>query len=146
MDEKKIILMSKLAIEEKKWIKEDKKITSYYPEDYIYINNFKTRALVMSMTGIIMVISIFFKLQAGGGLPITAIDICVQYVIPYGCIMLAITLVYSLFSKGVYRKRYNLAQERMNGYKRNLRELEAYEVSKKKGGAKGETKRKYSNV
>ena len=35
MDEKKIILMSKLAIEEKTYLKKDEKITSFYPEDYV---------------------------------------------------------------------------------------------------------------
>ncbi|MEG0320143.1 MAG: hypothetical protein RR627_09645, partial [Niameybacter sp.] len=71
MDEKKIILMSKLAIEEKCSIVKDKRITSYFSEDYIYINNFKTRLLVMIVTVMIIFIFTFFKIQIGGELPTT---------------------------------------------------------------------------
>lgn len=146
MDQKKIILMTKLAVEEKKWIKKDRKITSYFSEDYLYVNNFKTRALVLVMTGIILCAYIFWKLQNGDSLPTTAGQVFVQYVIPYGSIMLAITLVYSLLSSRVYKKKYRQAQQRINEYKKDLRELEELEIAKSKGGTKSEVKRRYSNI
>lgn len=145
MDQRKIILMTKLAVEEKKWLKKDTQITSYYPEDYLYVNNFKTRALVLVMTGIILCAYIFLKLQNGGSIPTTAAEVFIQYVIPYGGIMLAVTLVYSLLSNRVYKKKYRQAQQRMSQYKKDLRELEELEV-KSKGGIKSEVKRRYSNM
>lgn len=146
MDQKKIILMTKLALEEKKWLKEDEKITSYFLEDYLYVNNFKTRILVLIMTGMLVFGIIFFRLQNGDPLPITTRQVVSQYVIPYGAVILAITFIYSLLSSRVYKKKYKQAQKRMNEYRKDLRELEELETIKSKGGIKDEVKRRYSNM
>lgn len=146
MDQRKIILMTKLAIEEKKSLKKDSNITSYFSEDYLYVNNFKTRTLVLVMTGLILCAYIFLKLHKGGSLPTTAGQVFVQYVIPYGAIMLVITLVYSVLSSRVYKKKYKQAGQRISEYKKDLRELEELEAIKSKGGIKDEVKRRYSNM
>ena len=146
MDQRKIILMTKLAIEEKKSLKKDSNITSYFSEDYLYVNNFKTRTLVLVMTSIILCAYIFLKLHKGGSLPTTAGQVFVQYVIPYGVIMLVITLVYSVLSSRVYKKKYKQAGQRISEYKKDLRELEELEAIKSKGGIKDEVKRRYSNM
>ena len=93
-----------------------------------------------------MLIYIFFKLQKGGSLPTTSGLVFVQYVIPYGGIMLVVTLLYSVLSSRVYKKKYRLALQRMNEYKKDLRELEEHEATKNKGGEKGEIKRRYSDI
>ncbi|MEF9959846.1 MAG: hypothetical protein RR448_08565 [Niameybacter sp.] len=134
MDEKKIILMSKLAIEEKCSIVKDKRITSYFSEDYIYINNFKTRLLVMIVTVMIIFIFTFFKIQIGGELPTTIEEVVLEYILPYGSVLIGTLVVYSALSSQVYRKRYNAALNRMNSYKQNLKALEAYESSTQEEG------------
>lgn len=140
MDKNKIILMSKLAIEEKQSLNKDKKITSYFSEDYIYVNNFKTRLLVFIMTGIIMFLYIFAKLQIGGTLPTNLEEVVGQYIIPYGGSMIAIILAYSVISSQIYQKKYNLAQSRINSYKKNLKALEELENSRDKGDERNEAK------
>lgn len=140
MDKNKIILMSKLAIEEKQSLNKDKKITSYFSEDYIYVNNFKTRLLVFIMTGIIMFLYIFAKLQIGGTLPTNLEEVVGQYIIPYGGCMIAIILAYSVISSQIYQKKYNLAQSRINIYKKNLKALEELENSRDKGDERNEAK------
>ncbi|MDA3730011.1 hypothetical protein PBV87_00590 [Niameybacter massiliensis] len=140
MDKNKIILMSKLAIEEKQSLNKDKKITSYFSEDYIYVNNFKTRLLVFIMTGIIMFLYIFAKLQIGGTLPTNLEEVVGQYIIPYGGSMIAIILAYSVISSQIYQKKYNLAQSRINSYKKNLKALEELEKSRDKGDERNEAK------
>ncbi|MEG0387538.1 MAG: hypothetical protein RR090_10955 [Niameybacter sp.] len=134
MDEKKIILMSKLAIEEKCSIVKDKRITSYFSEDYIYINNFKTRLMVMIVTVMIIFIFTFFKIQIGGELPTTIEEVVLEYILPYGSVLIGTLVVYSALSSQVYRKRYNAALNRMNSYKQNLKALEAYESSTQEEG------------
>lgn len=140
MDKNKIILMSKLAIEEKQSLNKDKKITSYFSEDYIYVNNFKTRLLVFIMTGIIMFLYIFAKLQIGGTLPTNLEEVVGQYIIPYGGSVIAIILAYSVISSQIYQKKYNLAQSRINSYKKNLKALEELENSRDKGDERNEAK------
>lgn len=140
MDKNKIILMSKLAIEEKQSLNKDKKITSYFSEDYIYVNNFKTRLLVFIMTGMIMFLYIFAKLQIGGTLPTNLEEVVGQYIIPYGGSMIAIILAYSVISSQIYQKKYNLAQSRINSYKKNLKALEELEKSRDKGDERNEAK------
>lgn len=140
MDKQKIILMSKLAIEEKQSLKKDKKITSYFSEDYIYVNNFKTRLLVFITTGIIMLLYIFAKIQTGGTLPTNIQEVVGQYIIPYGGGMIIIILGYSLISSQVYKKKYYLALDRITDYKKNLRELEEHANSRDKGDESNEAK------
>ena len=50
VDQNKIILMSKMARYEKRYMRQDKRMTDYFVEDYIYINNFITRAGISLIT------------------------------------------------------------------------------------------------
>lgn len=134
MDEKKIILMSKLAIEEKTYLKKDEKITSYYPEDYVYMNNFKTRCLVVLLVGIGCIGHIFMRIQLGLTFPTTVQEVFSDYIIPYGGTVILVAWIYTILSTCVYKKRYTQANKRISNYRKTLRELEEYEVDESKGG------------
>lgn len=146
MDTRKIILMSKLAIEEKTSLKQDQKITSYYPEDYIYINNFKTRLFIILLMGVGIIAHILLRIQAGMDFPTTGKEIFVWYIIPYGSLVLLVSILYTIISTSVYKKRYNEAQKRMIAYRKVLRELEEHELDKNEEGKKHEAKRKYFDL
>lgn len=145
MDERKIVLMSKLAVEEKTHLKQDEKITSYYPEDYIYVNNFKTRLLIIMLMGCGIIGHIFLRIQSGMTFPTTGKEIFACYIIPYGGTVVFVTLLYTLISTKVYKRRYAQAQKRIAHYRKTLRELEEYEGDKSEGEVAYEVKRKYIN-
>ena len=145
MDERKIVLMSKLAVEEKTNLKNDEKITSYYPEDYIYINNFKTRLLIILLMGCGIIGHIFLRIQEGMTFPTTGKEVFACYIIPYGGAVILVTFLYTLISSRVYKRRYAQAQKRITNYRKYLRELEEYELEKGEGDTVYEAKRKYIN-
>ena len=134
MDERKIILMSKLAIQEKQYLKKDQKITGYYLKDYVYINNFKTRCLIILLTSIVCMGHLFMRIQEGLTFPTTPQEIWIQYMIPYGGIIILVVAVYTLLSTWVYKKQYIQADKRMEHYRQTLQELETYEIEKSKRG------------
>lgn len=143
MDERKIILMSKLAIEEKIDLKKDEKITSYYPEDYVYVSNFKTRVLIVLFMGVSAIAHIIFKIQSGMTFPTTGKEIFAYYILPYGGTIILAVILYTIISTTVYKRRYARAQKRINSYRKTLRELEEYEQIKSGEGKLDETKRKH---
>lgn len=133
IDQNKIVLMSKLALEEKKFTKKDRKITEYYLEDYIYISNLKTRLIVLVIVGIMMMAQILYKVEEGLNIPTTIREWVLQYIIPYGSVMLIALVVYTFFSSIVYTKQYNSAEKRKKKYQKALKELEEYEENTKGG-------------
>lgn len=146
MDKRKIVLMTKLAIEEKVYLKQDEKITSYYPEDYVYINNFKTRLLIIILMGIGVIGHVFLRIQSGMLFPSTGEEVFVYYIIPYGSIVILAVLLYTVLSTMVYKKRYNQAQRRIANYRKTLRDLEEYELDKSKEEVAYEVKRNYTDA
>lgn len=134
MDERKVILMSKLAIQEKRYLRKDQKITGYYLKDYVYINNFKTRCLIILLTSIVCIGHLFMRIQEGLTFPTTPQEIWIEYIIPYGGILILAVVFYTLLSTLVYRKQYIQANRRMEEYRKTLQELEAYETEKSKRG------------
>lgn len=146
MDTRKIILMSKLAVEEKTSLKRDQKITSYYPEDYIYVNNFKTRLFIITLMGIGIMAHIFLRIQSGMDFPTTGKEVFTWYIIPYGSLVVLVSILYTIISTSVYKKRYDAAQKRIITYRKILKELEEYELDKSEEGKKNETKRKYFDL
>ena len=119
--------MSKIAIEEKKFTKKDKEITDYYPEDYIYINNFKTRILVLMMVCGLIAGQFLLKVQTGFNMPITIRGWIYEYIIPYGLIVLISLVVYTFISTLVYTTKYRNAEKRKKNYEKALVELEKYQ-------------------
>ena len=123
VDQEKIMIMSKLAVLEKKRRK-DLRITHYYPEDYIYINNFITRLSVLVIVGGMMAIHVFLKMEEEIILPSSANELFTHYIIPYGSVIVIILLIYSFISSMVYSKRYKEADKRVGAYNELLDELD----------------------
>ncbi|MGL4800478.1 MAG: hypothetical protein ACRCWY_13945 [Cellulosilyticaceae bacterium] len=127
VDENKVMLMSRLAVLEKHSIKEDLKITSYYPEDYIYMNNVKTRlSILVVMIGLIGV-QLLLKLEKGIYIPTNGSELLSYYIVPYGSVIIGVLIFYSWLSTCVYKKRYKEAEARVTRYKELLEQLDEWE-------------------
>ena len=116
VDQNKIILMSKIAVYEKRYLQKDQKITDYFVEDYVYINNFITRL------GISLIIIGFIGM---GALKIVCKEIV--YIKAYIGPWIGMLILYTLISTITYGIRYKRASKRFSQYKKLIRELNKYE-------------------
>ncbi|ONI42430.1 hypothetical protein AN639_11655 [Candidatus Epulonipiscium fishelsonii] len=116
LDREKIILMTEIAIEEKNDISEDKKIASYYIEDYLFINNFKTVFSILVLSVSMIFIKILLHIEKGKNIPTTASELVEEFVSPFVWNIILFIVIYSLISTYIYGNRYQKAEKRMKLY------------------------------
>ena len=138
IDENKIILMTRLALYEKKYLKEDKRRMSYFFEDYVYLKNFKSRLWITILMIGVMCLGAAEIVVEGIIFPISLTQFLEVYVKPYVVPWVILLITYTFISASVYGKRYKVSQKRYNKYKKLLRELEDYDNDVE--GAADETK------
>lgn len=127
VDQDKIILMSKLASYEKKYIKQDKKITDYFIEDYIYINNFKTRLGITLITICFIGLGAFKILIEDIIFPTSMWHFIDVYIKPYFFPWLISITLYTILSSIIYGNRYRKASKRFGQYSKQIRDLKRYD-------------------
>lgn len=130
IDQGKIILMTKLAVYEKNYIKEDRRRGSYYFEDYIYVKNFKTKLSVTIVVMMFMMIDILQRINHNLIFPTSVMQFISVYITPYLIPWITILIGYTILSTAIYGKRYTLSQKRLKGYNKLLKELDTYEQKK----------------
>lgn len=133
IDQEKVVLMSRLAILDQNHIKKDLKIIQYYPEDYVYINNIKTRISIFILVMIGSCMHLLWKVEQGMNIPQTWEELVIGYVIPYGSVLVIALCIYTLLSTRVYKKRYNEALKHVNEYKEILAIIDQKELEKIEG-------------
>lgn len=124
IDKDKIILMSQLALYEKRYMKEDKRITSYYREDYIYSKNFVTRLCVTICIIIFVGVNVLNKINNGENIPFDFYELFTLYIVPYSILLAVSLFIYTLISTVIYGKKYDLSQKRIQYYKDQLKKLD----------------------
>lgn len=127
VDQDKIILMSKIAVYEKRFIRKDQRITDYFIEDYIYINNFIIRVGISLITILFIAIGGFQIIYNDIIFPYSIEQFVEVYIGPYIGPWISAMLVYTFISSLVYRAKYKQASKRMDTYKKLLEELKEYE-------------------
>lgn len=127
IDQNKIILMTKMAQYEKNHMKKDKRITDYFIEDYVYLNNFKTRLGIMLITVFFIGVGAFQIVMDNIIFPTSLEDFLEVYINPYFYPWLIATIIYTVISTFVYSVRYTKANKRMSEYKNYVKELKQYE-------------------
>ncbi|OOB77991.1 MAG: hypothetical protein ATN33_02010 [Epulopiscium sp. Nele67-Bin001] len=131
VDRDKIILMTKLAVKDKTHMKEDRVILSHYRNDYVFVNNFKTRTLVFFVTAGMWGGYLLWRIEHGLNLPTDSAQLLSEYIFP-GAVFVGIWLViYTLISTYIFRKRYKLAQSRGEEYNELSEELRELHMKKK---------------
>lgn len=127
IDKEKIILMTKIAQYKKNYIRKDRKITAYFIEDYIYINNFKTR-LWITLIALFSVGIGAFKICINEIIfPTSMLDFLNVYIMPYFYPWLTLMIVYTLISTVVYSMKYKGASKRIHQYRKYVKQLKQYE-------------------
>lgn len=127
VDQNKIILMSKMARYEKRYMRQDKRMTDYFVEDYIYINNFITRAGISLITVFFIMVGAVNTLLDEIVFPTSMEDFIEVYIKDYIGPWLIMMIVYTVISSIVFGVRHKKASKRMNEYKKLVKELKNYE-------------------
>ena len=130
VDKRKVRLMTKAAIYEKRHGVEDIKITSYYQKDYASLNTWIT--LIWVTVGFVLLAALLF-LAGGEDLleGITFLKLLILAVIILG-LYLALLIIYGIGAGSFYRKKHTRAKHRMKRYMRNLSRLEKMNLKKEK--------------
>lgn len=130
VDKRKVRLMTKAAIYEKRHGEEDIKITSYYQKDYASLNTWIT--LIWVTVGFVLLAALLF-LAGGEDLleGITFLKLLILAVIILG-LYLALLIIYGTGAGSFYRKKHTRAKHRMKRYMRNLSRLEKMNLKKEK--------------
>lgn len=119
--------MAKMALYEKNHIKQDKKILDYFIEDYVYINNFKTRLGITFITLFFIILGAFKILMKGIVFPTSMWHFIDVYIKPYFYPWLVSIILYTILSSIVYSIRYKKASRRFGEYKKLVKDLNRYE-------------------
>ena len=128
IDKRKVRLMSRAAIYEKRYGEEDIRITGYYQKDYASLNTWIT--LIWITAGFMLVAGLLFL--AGGeelleGL--TFVKLLLLAAIALAA-YLALMIIYGIGAGSFYRKKHIQAKQRMKKYIRELSRLEKMNLKK----------------
>ena len=126
VDENKMMLMVKMAHYEKNHIKQDKKVTEYFIEDYIYINNFKTRLGITLITLCFIGFGTFEMLMKDIIFPTSIWHFIEIYIKPYFYPWLFAMILYTIISSIVYGRRYKIASKRYEEYRKLVKDFKRY--------------------
>lgn len=126
VDENKMMLMVKMAHYEKNHIKQDKKVTEYFIEDYIYINNFKTRLGITLITLCFIGFGTFKMLMKDIIFPTSMWHFIEIYIKPYFYPWLFAMILYTIISSIVYGRRYKITSKRYEEYRKLVKDFKRY--------------------
>lgn len=130
LDKKKIRLMTRAAIYEKRYGEEDIKISGYYQKDYASLNTWLTLIWVtigFALTAVILFFSSGEVIIEG----ITVMKLFILLVITAGAYF-SLLIVYGIGAGSFYRKKHIQAKQRVKKYMRDLSRLEKMNLKKEK--------------
>lgn len=130
LDKKKIRLMTRAAIYEKRYGEEDIKISGYYQKDYASLNTWLTLIWVtigFALTAVILFFSNGEAIIEG----LTVMKLFILLVITAGAYF-SLLIVYGIGAGSFYRKKHIQAKQRVKKYMRDLSRLEKMNLKKEK--------------
>ena len=122
LDKRKIRLMTKMAIYEKKYGEEDIKISGYYKKDYSSLNTWIT--LIWVSAGYLLAAALLVLCGADAILEgRTFLKLLVLIAIAAGAYF-ALLIIYGIGSGKFYRRKHTQAKQRVKKYYRDMSRLE----------------------
>ena len=122
LDNRKIRLMTKMAIYEKKYGEEDIKISGYYKKDYSSLNTWIT--LIWVSAGYLLAAALLVLCGADAILEgLTFLKLLVLIAIAAGAYF-ALLIIYGIGSGKFYRRKHTQAKQRVKKYYRDMSRLE----------------------
>lgn len=130
LDKKKIRLMTRTAIYDKEYGREDLKITDYYQKDYVSLNVWIT--LILITLGFFLLVSLLF-MSSGESIVegLTIVRMLILAAVVLGA-YLSLLVIYGIGVSTFYKKRHIRAKQRVKKYMRDLSRLEKMNLKKEK--------------
>jgi hypothetical protein len=129
-DEKKILIMTKLALYDKRHGEQDRKCNEFFRHDYIYKKNMWTR--LCSALGAVAILAIYWANK----LLVVKVDILEvnfkQEALNAGIFIIAIMAVYTLIGTASAARQYAQVQERLKAYFNMLAALDRIKPERKR--------------
>ncbi|MFV0520797.1 MAG: hypothetical protein ACK5LY_11110 [Lachnospirales bacterium] len=118
MNVKKIVLMSQLALYEKKYGKDDIKNSNYYRSDFVYLKNMWTRAFAI-LGAFLLMILYFLDMYAEIGLEEMVLYLRDNYmaIVYY---LIGVIILYTIIGTFMYSSEYKNSKKRVESYSRLL--------------------------
>lgn len=130
LDNRKIRLMTRMAMYEKGTAKEDLKISSYYKKDYSSLNTLIT--VLWITVGYVIVAGVFVLCNLDSLLKnLTFEKLFMLAAIAVGA-YLVLLIIYCVCASSFYKSRHNKAKQRVKKYYRDLSRLEKIEMKEKR--------------
>lgn len=130
LDNRKIRLMTRMAIYEKGSAKEDLKISSYYKKDYSSLNTLI--AILWITVGYVIIAGLFVLCNLDSLLKnLTFEKLFFMAAIAVGA-YLVLLIIYCVCASSFYKSRHNKAKQRVKKYYRDMARLEKMEMKEKK--------------
>lgn len=123
--------MTKLALYEKNHMKKDQARLNYFIEDYIYINNFKTRLGITIITLFFVGMGALNILNEGVIFPKSLWELIDVYFKPYFLPWITALIIYTSISTAIYGREYQATKQRFKNYRKLLKQLDTYEQEQK---------------
>jgi len=135
-DEKRIIIMTRLAAYDKNESAGDKRVNSYFLHDYISKNNLQTQIAVITGSLILIGFNILHRIF-NEGLDITTLDYVAE-LRKYGLFIFGVALSYTVIGSLKAAKDYHGCQKRIRQYQDNIDKLAQYKKPQTKKHHKAE--------
>ena len=130
LDKRKIRLMTRAAIYDKKYGEADQKITGYYRKDYVSFNVWITLIWVTigyALTAALLFMGCGESIVEGITIPKMLLFVAIAV-----CIYLSMLIVFAIGAASLYKKRYVQAKQRVKKYMRDLSRIEKMNHKKEK--------------
>ena len=122
--------MSKMEMYNKKYGKEDRRRCKYFAQEYIYIQNLKTRVCFTLVVLFFMMIGALKIITENIVIPDSLSVFMRTYVNPYIIPWLIGCIIYTFISAWIYSRKYKQSKKRLKNYQKLLKDLDKYESSK----------------
>lgn len=130
LDHKRIRLMAKMSMYEKKSAEEDLKISSYYRKDYSSLNTLIT--VLWITVGYVIVAGLFVLCNLDTILESLSITkLLLMAAIAVGAYLVMI-IIYCVCVSSFYKSKHSKAKQRVKKYYRDLARLEKMEMKEKR--------------
>lgn len=130
LDKRRIRLMARMSVYEKKYMRQDLKISTYYKKDYASLNTWITVLWITVGYAIAAGLFVFCNLDMLlKNLTINKLLLLVGIAVGVYLILL---IIYCVCASNFYKGRHNRAKQRVKRYYRDLTRLEKMEIKEKK--------------
>lgn len=129
LDKRRIRLMARMSAYEKKYIKQDLKISTYYKKDYSSLNTLIT--LLWITVGYVIVAALYVLCNMDAileNLDLTKLFLLIGVAVGA---YLILVIVYCVCANSYYKDRHSRAKQRVKKYYRDLARLEKMDIKEK---------------